>query len=197
MPQGFLFSKAGYEFLVRPVTPDDKPLIEAGFDRLSDRGRYLRFMSATPKLSRAKLAYLAEVDQRTHIAIGVLHGESPVAVGRLGLLPGSTEDADVAVTVVDEWQGRGIGSELIRMLGVAARHRGIERLHFDVLAENAPMLAVLARLDEYERRGDGPLLHIVVEAASIEDPDVPGSIGEMLDQASQPSMATRRSTKTA
>ncbi len=198
MVHNIRFSTAGTEFEVRPITPEDKPLLLEGFERLSDRARYLRFMSPTPNLSKAKLAYLAEVDQRTHIAVGVLHDEAPVAVGRVALLPGSHSDADVAVTVVDDWQGIGIGSELVRLLATAARHRGIRRLHFDVLAENGPMLAVLDRFPVAERRDEGPLVHVVLEAASVPEPASGTAVADLIEKAAaQPTAKIRRSTKTA
>ena len=126
----------GTEVDFRPVGPDDKPLLKQGMARLSAESRRLRFMSPIENLSRSQLAYLTEIDHETHLAWGALVEGQPVAVGRVVRLSGSPDSAEVAITVVDDWQRRGIGKDLVRLLAEIGRSIGIERFVFDALPEN-------------------------------------------------------------
>lgn len=168
----------GSIFTVKPVTPDDKPLILHGFERLSERSRYLRFLGPMPSLSRRQLAYLSELDHRNHIAIGILDGDEPVAIGRWVRFDDEPEDADLALTVIDDYQGRGVGRLVIQILAMVARHRGVRWLHFDVLAENSPMLHLLDKLGAV-RTPSGPVVHAVLDAESVAPPV--GMIGDVLE----------------
>jgi ribosomal protein S18 acetylase RimI-like enzyme len=131
---------------LRPVEADDKSLLEAAFDRLSSQSRRMRFLSSVDRLSRAQLAYLTELDQLDHVAVGVLIGKEAVAVGRMVRLAGRPEAAEVAITVLDAYQRRGIGTRLLEALSLLANNLGIEQLQFEVLGENEPMLRLLRRV---------------------------------------------------
>lgn len=167
----------GSVFTVRPVTGDDKQLILAGFDQLSERSRYLRFLSPMPSLSRGQLAYLSELDHRHHVAIGILDGDKPVAIGRFVRFDDDPTSADVALTVIDAYQGRGVGRVTIEVLAMLARHRDIRWMHFDVLAENTGMLALLDRFDAV-RTPSGPVVHAVLDADTVPNPV--GMSGDLL-----------------
>ena len=156
----------GSIFAVKPVTSDDKTLLAEGFEGLSERSRYLRFFGPMPTLSRRQLAYLSEIDHRDHTAIGILDGQRPVAIGRWVRFDDRPEDADVALTVVDEYQGRGVGMIVIQVLAAIARHRGVRWLHFDVLAENGAMLHLLDNLGAV-RTPSGPVVHAVLDAEIV------------------------------
>lgn len=182
---------------VRPVTPDDRPLLAAGFEGLSERARYLRFMSPTPTLSRSQLAYLSEVDHDRHVALAALDGDTPVAVVRMVTFSGSVTDVDVAITVVEDYQRRGIGTELIKLLAAVARHRGIVRMHFDVLAENGPMLGLLARFGAVGRPKQDSVVHVVLETRVVSPPRVAGSVEVLVDDARDQARDSRRPTNSA
>ncbi|MGI8517196.1 MAG: GNAT family N-acetyltransferase [Acidimicrobiia bacterium] len=153
----------GTSILVRPVRPEDKPLLAAGMERLSERSRRLRFLTATDRLSRSQLAYLTEVDGRDHQAWGVLSDDEPVAVGRF--IRGSGDEAEVALTVVDEWQRRGIGLLLLEVLAAEAEKVGILRFTFVALPENTGIRALLARFGVTGEIEDGLLTaHLDVAA---------------------------------
>ena len=141
----------GAEVVVRPIRPDDKGALSTGFERLSEQSRYQRFMSAITELSVADLRYLTEVDHRDHealIAFDAASGE-PVGVGRFVRLDDG-ESAEAAVTIVDEWQGRGVGTALCGLLADRARDEGIARFTALLLAENDQMFDLLATLGPAE-----------------------------------------------
>ncbi len=154
----------GAQIVVRPIRPEDKPLLVAGMERLSERSRRLRFLSGVDHLSRQQLAYLIEIDGRDHQAWGVLSDDEPVAVGRF--IRGAGDDAEVALTVVDEWQRRGIGKLLLEVLAVGAEKVGIRRFMFVALPENTGIRALLARFGVTGEIEDG-LLTAYLDVSSV------------------------------
>ena len=145
----------GTPVLVRPVQPEDKHLLVSGMDRLSERSRHLRFLTGIDRLSRSQLAYLTEVDGRDHQAWGVLIDGEPVGIGRFVRSPDDT--AEVALTIVDEWQRRGIGVLLLTVLAQEAEKVGITRFTFVALPENGGITALLARFGVIGTIADGLL----------------------------------------
>lgn len=161
----------GSHIQLRPVTPDDKPLIAEGFSRLSSRARYLRFLAPAERLSQSQLAYLSEIDHHDHVAWGVLDTDAPAAVGRWVRLQDDPTAADVAITVLDEYQRRGIGRLLVEVLAVSARARGVGVLHFDVLAENAPMIGLLQSLGAVPST-EGEVIHWLLDVSRVPAPSI-------------------------
>jgi GNAT superfamily N-acetyltransferase len=132
---------------VRPIQPEDKAAVRGAFERLSEQSRYQRFMTSIAELSDAQLRYLTEVDHHDHEALIAYDAESGSGVGvaRFVRLDGGA-DAEAAVTVIDEWQGRGLGTALSGLLAERAREEGIERFNALLLAGNAQIQDVLAAL---------------------------------------------------
>ena len=106
---------------MRPIEPGDRDAVQGAFARLSEQSRYQRFMSAINELSESQLRYLTEVDHHDHEALIAFDRESGlgVGVGRYVRLDDGTS-AEAAVTVVDEWQGRGLGTALCQLLAARA-----------------------------------------------------------------------------
>jgi RimJ/RimL family protein N-acetyltransferase len=170
----------GTEVDFRPVRPDDKPFLEQGMAMLSLASRRLRFMSSIENLSRSQLAYLTEIDHESHLAWGALVAGQPVAVGRLVRLPGSLATAEIAITVVDDWQGRGIGKLLVRLLAEIARSVGIERFVFEALPENERIVRLFGRFGATHTLIDG-IVSGSLEVGSIEPVSLLG--GDLLELA--------------
>jgi acetyltransferase len=152
------------ELTVRPIRPTDKDALLELFERLSPRSRLRRFLAAKPSLSRRELAYLTEVDHRTHEALVAVDRDGAfVGVARYACGPGETRVADVAFAVADAAQGRGIGTGLARLLFDDARANGIERLQAMTLPENAPARKLLGRTG-FELTGiDGGVLELALD----------------------------------
>ncbi|HEU0030547.1 MAG TPA: GNAT family N-acetyltransferase [Kofleriaceae bacterium] len=138
----------GTRVVLRLVTPDDKTLLRDGFERLSDASRYSRFLSPKLALSDDELAYLTEIDQENHFALGAIHEDAGIGLGvaRFIRLAEDPTVAEAAVAVADEMHGRGLGKLLFLRLCAAASERGIERFRCDVLGSNRHMAALLAQI---------------------------------------------------
>jgi RimJ/RimL family protein N-acetyltransferase len=161
----------GSPILVRPIRPDDKPLLEQGLHKLSETSVQRRFLTPKPRFTRAELRYLTEVDGRDHVA---LVAESPVqparallGVARYVRLSEDPGAAEVAVVVADDWQGRGIGSLLVEQLGPRARANGIERFTATMASDNVAAHRLMARLTRRaEQHRDGGVVEYVSDLAA-------------------------------
>jgi RimJ/RimL family protein N-acetyltransferase len=140
----------GARVLIRPIRPDDKALLADGLRRLSPQSAQRRFLTPKRSFSRAELRYLTEVDGRDHVALVVEYLADPVrrliAVGRFVRLQDDPEAADVAFTVADDWQGRGVGSLLGEKLAAEARLLGIRRFTATMASDNVPAHRLMAKL---------------------------------------------------
>ncbi|MET0729909.1 MAG: GNAT family N-acetyltransferase [Solirubrobacterales bacterium] len=140
------------EVLVRPIRPDDKAAVAKAFERLSDDSRYMRFLTAVDELGEAELRYLTEVDHHDHEALIAFDSQTGdgVGVGRFVRSEGDPASAEAAITVIDDWQGRGLGTALCNLIAERARAEGVRRFTALLLAENTQMLDVLASLGPAE-----------------------------------------------
>ncbi len=143
----------GAQVLLRPIRADDKRMLADGLRRLSDESVQRRFLTPKRSFSRAELRYLTEVDGRDHVALVAEDPASPerrlIAVGRFVRLRDDGDAAEVAVTVADEWQGRGLGSLLGMHLAHSARNRGVRRFTATMSSQNVPAHRLMARLTEH------------------------------------------------
>ncbi len=150
----------GSRVLIRPVESSDAPLLADGFARLSPESRRMRFLSGKPQLSPAELRYFTQVDHHDHEAIGALNRLDGRGVGIARYIR-SAEDphaADVAITVIDEWHRRGLGTELLTRLSDLGRRAGIRRFTALVAAENQAIIGLLRNMDADLVRRDGSVM---------------------------------------
>ncbi len=148
----------GSAVLIRPVQSADAPLLADGFARLSDASRQMRFLTKKQELSPAELRYFTDVDHHDHEALGALDhaGGRGVGVARYVRDTEDPQAAEIAVTIVDDWQGRGLGTELVAQLSDRARQEGIRRFTALVAADNAAVAALLQNMSaEFVRYGPG------------------------------------------
>jgi ribosomal protein S18 acetylase RimI-like enzyme len=147
--------KGAREILVRPLRRGDTTTVQAVFDRLGEASRRARFNGSKPRLSEDDLRRLAAVDAMHHALVAYVDGDpDPIAIARLVRFAGS---AEIAFEVVDDYQGRGIGSALIRELVADARAAGVVEVTALVRSDNPAAFAVLRRaLGRLEVRVDGP-----------------------------------------
>lgn len=129
--------------LVREVRPDEGHLPVTVFAGLSDRSRYQRFHAGVPRLTAAMARHLAAVDGRRHVAfVAETRPGAPQPVGLARYIVTAPAVADVAVEVVDAWQGLGVGRRLVDALAVHARGHGIRCFVGEVVSDNPAALAL-------------------------------------------------------
>lgn len=143
----------GARVLVRPIAPVDRALVADVLERLSDDSRYRRFLAHRSAFTDLELDYLTDVDHRDHEALIAIDVKTGVAVGVARYVRVAPRTAELAVTVVDEWQGRGVGWRLLRLLARRARREGVDRFIAVTVAGNQPALRLLDRLADATRSG--------------------------------------------
>jgi len=150
---------------LRPIAPEDKPLLRGIFQRLSGESRYRRFSMRLRELSPTMLAYFTEVDHSDREAIIAICPDSGEALGvaRYVRLSDHPEAAEVAVAVVDDWQGRGLAHALLTELSDRAQRAGVERFIALVQTDNRNALALFAGVANGTPQLVGPNFHLVIE----------------------------------
>ncbi len=145
--------KDGSRAEIRPLGPDDRAGLAAGFERLSELSRYRRFLSPTDHLTARQLDYLTEIDHHDHEALVAIETSSRhgVGVARFVRDGENPREAEFAVAVADDWQRRGLGTALLRLLAARAQEEGITRFTGLVLGENEPMRHLLDTLGDVQR----------------------------------------------
>lgn len=135
----------GSEVVIGQVNPQDAPRLAEGFARFSAESRRLRFLAAKPRLSESDLAYFTHVDHHNHEALGAVAAADGRALGIARYIRDTEnpEVAELAVAVVDDWQGRGLGTALVTRLMDRAREEGIERFTALVAVDNEVMVKLL------------------------------------------------------
>lgn len=162
----------GRRVRVRLITPADKGGLIAGLARLSPRSRYLRFHRMVERLSDDELRYLTEVDMRDHFAWVAVSLDEPGQPG-IGVIryvrdAADRRTAEVAITVVDDWQGVGLGRLLLETLLVSAMMNGIEWLRAIVLPEDEAALRLFRGVGGHPGGGEGDALVVDIPVSSPE-----------------------------
>jgi GNAT superfamily N-acetyltransferase len=129
---------------IRLLQNSDTATVSALFERLGPRSRERRFCGAKPRLSADELRLLARVDAEHHVLVGYL-GHDPEPVGIARIVREGTR-AEVAFAVADDYQGRGIGTILLRELAADARAAGVTELVATVCGDNPRAVSLLARV---------------------------------------------------
>jgi RimJ/RimL family protein N-acetyltransferase len=133
---------------IRPLRPDEQGPVRELDARLSNRTRYLRFLSPLPALPDSLLRLLASVDYRRRLSliaeVDADGRREVIALGSFGSL--DSETAEVALVVSDDWQHRGIGTILARQVMRAAEDRGFGKFVAHVLWDNTVMRRLLKRV---------------------------------------------------
>lgn len=133
--------------LIRQIRPEDKNLLEIGMTHLSPASRHFRFFTMLKKLPEALLKKMTEIDHIDHDAWGAVdlseEPPAPIGIARYVRLPNNNKLAEPAVTVIDSYHGRGLGTLLLAILACRAIENGIEEFVAFVLADNDRMLDLL------------------------------------------------------
>jgi acetyltransferase len=165
----------GAEIFLRPLRREDGPLLQDLLSHMSEEDRRLRFFAPLSRLSEGLTRRLTQIDYERRIALLAFDADSGAILGvvRLAAEPDGSR-AEFAVAVRSDWQGRGLGSLLMRrMLALAAR-LGVAEVFGYVLRDNEHMLRMCRRLGFTAR-----------SSAAITDPHPPRPAGAGLGTLSR------------
>jgi len=144
----FRTTHKGVEILLRPVKLADEPLLKDFFYTLSDQSIYRRFISLRTDMPHERLQDFAVIDYTKEMILLALategERETVVGVGQYAI-EGQTHTAEVALVVRDDFQNRGVGSELLSYLTLLAKRQGLLGFSAEVLVDNQPMLHLFER----------------------------------------------------
>jgi len=146
--------KNGEPVTVRPIRPEDEPLLVRLHQALSERTVYMRYfqpLKLSQRTAHERLTRICFLDYDREMILAVEQKKkdgSPeiMAVGRLSKLHGPFRDAELAVLVDDRYQGLGLGTELYRRLIAIAQEEKLQRVLSTILAENREMRAICQKL---------------------------------------------------
>ncbi len=146
----------GQPYTIRPIRPEDAQPLQDFTRQLSAHTRYMRFISAMRELSPRMLTRYTQLDYDRELAVvATVRQPDPVNLEQLReiiigvaryLRNADGVSAEYALVLSDDWQGRGLGSQLMDTIIAAARHQGLQRLEGFVLANNTPMHKLMRRL---------------------------------------------------
>lgn len=182
---------------IRPARASDIDAIKAGYERLSEESRYLRFFSARSKLGDRLATSLTDIDHETHFAWAVFDPDRPSDVGDdsgLGVASArlirdeDATSAEAALTVIDEYQSRGIGHFLIELLVATAADVGADVLRFEILRQNHPMISLVANMGAtgHPIEGDRSVVEYRLPVPPSDATAVPaGALYELLRHATE------------
>jgi acetyltransferase len=141
--------KDGTQVLLRPIKPEDEPLEAEMFSHLSDKTEYFRFFRVIKEVTLEEVVRFTHTDYDRELAIIAEvddQGKTQMAgVTRL-IVDAYNETAEFAIIVADPWQGKGLGSEMIRYSMQIAASKGVNRVIVNILRENLGIIRIFERL---------------------------------------------------
>jgi GNAT superfamily N-acetyltransferase len=172
--------RSGDRVVVRSLRPDDEAGLGALFEELSNSSRYQRFLAGKPSVSARALRRLVDVDHRDHVALVALAPDRPDSgdgdekvIGEARWVRDEDDPtlAEMAITVADDWQRRGLGTALADDLARRAVEEGVDRFAAEVLTDNDGIRRLVEHVGEVDRaeQGDGTAI-LQVPTAGHDDP---------------------------
>jgi RimJ/RimL family protein N-acetyltransferase len=149
----YRMTKAGFNVFFRPIKISDEPLLKDFIYSLSDQSIYRRFMSARLDMPHDRLQDLVVIDYSRETAILAVVSEKEEVVGEKEVIVGvgrffidmDTHTAEIAFAVGDNYQKKGIGTELLSYLTYLAKRQGLLGFTAEVFSDNIPMLHVFEK----------------------------------------------------
>jgi RimJ/RimL family protein N-acetyltransferase len=137
----------GERIEIRALRPQDRDDLIAAVGRTSTESLYRRFFAVRRHFSETEESFYLNIDFASHVALIALANEGghPIIVGGGRYVVGEPGEAEVAFTVVDKYQGQGVGAALLRHLTVIARQAELRELFAHVLADNRAMLKLFEK----------------------------------------------------
>ncbi len=145
-------SKNGLNFVIRPIKSDDKKLLVEGFKSLSSETIHQRFQFGKSGLNNDELKKLTEIDHLTHLAFvtGQIKDQVEKPAGVIRGVKDSKRPSflEIALTIVDEFQGLGLGLKLLNLLKEEALKLGYSHFCGELHSSNLKMLKLLQKFNQ-------------------------------------------------
>ena len=137
----------GERIVIRALRPQDRDDLMAAVDRTSSDSLYRRFFAVRRHFTETEEPFYLNVNFVSHVALIAVANENgqPIIIAGGRYVVGEPGEAEVAFTVVDKYQGRGVGAALLRHLAMIARQAGLRELVAYVLPDNRAMLKVFEK----------------------------------------------------
>ena len=164
-------SKNGRLIHIRPLQKGDAPLLISIFEHMGSGSRYHRFHQSVDspnpnRVQREAEQMVASVPDNSFGLIA-LDGDAPVGAVRYVIF-GDGDRAETAVSIIDDYQNSGIGSELVALLAQEAQKRSINQLVASVQAENIAALHILEKLPfPHNQRLDGSVVEVMIDLTAV------------------------------
>lgn len=142
------FVLAGTSFNVASLTPADRAQIQAGLRYMSHESIRNRFMGSKKEFTEKELDYLTSLDGLNHYALGVEEADGlhrGVAVIRMVRSESDPLEAEVAITIIDEYQKKGLGSFLLDLIILAAQERQVTKFSFTFFPQNDAIIRLVRK----------------------------------------------------
>lgn len=136
----------GATVTLSPILKTDREFFEKGLAEMSLESRFARFGGGKSSLTDQELDYLSDVDQRHHVAWGAAIEEEVAGVGRY-IVPREGGPAEIAVTVLDHMQRRGVGRALFEALTAVARHDDLHEFCFEAQVDNEAVMSLISGVE--------------------------------------------------
>jgi RimJ/RimL family protein N-acetyltransferase len=169
----------GRRMRLRLGQPDDRELLLEAFGELSEESRYTRWGYAKTRLTDEEIQRLERADGERELALAAVElypsGRERAGAGlaRFVCEPDDPECAEISLTIVDDWQGQGLGKLMLDRLLAAMSERGIRRARGRMLATNEPMRRLIARYaSPGDMWSDGPATEFEFAVPAIIDTPV-------------------------
>ena len=151
---------------IRALRPDDRAELLAAIGRASTQSLFRRFFAAKRGFTDQEIEFFLHVDFINHVALVAVMEEDgrPAIVGGARYIVLQPGNAEVAFAVIDRYQGKGIGTALMRRLAEIARAAGLRELIAEILPENIPMLKVFEKSGlRLSTKREAQVVHVVLE----------------------------------
>lgn len=167
--------KDGSKVIIRPIKPEDEPLLIDLFNNLSERSTLLRFQQLRKPVSKKDLIRFCHIDYDHELTLIALNAKNnhPQIIGAAHLMKTYEGVAELAVEILDNFQGKGLGMLLCQKLIDFAKNNGYKKIWMEIKEENLPMIKLALRLGFSILSQEEGL--ILVEKLLVENPAITSS----------------------
>jgi GNAT superfamily N-acetyltransferase len=156
----------GRSVTIRALEPEDRSAMLSAVGRVSAQSLYRRFFGPKRGFTEKETDFFVNVDFVTHVALVAVvdEGGKDTIIGAGRYIVAEPGKAELAFAIIDDYQGQGIGTALLRHLVLIARDSGLQQLDAEVLQENVAMLTLFRKCGFAFKKGRGAgVVHVVLD----------------------------------